>query len=544
MLRKSLNKTIFAVLFIFVFSSAALALSPHDAISKRSANDMYAVLSMNNVNGLLQEIFSPANIAMFTPLLEPDQVQGVNIAAGFASQIPANTLVIAAGMTNEMMPFVQVAASMPASVRSKLDRIADGTATGPDIVTLLLGDAALIFAAAFTPEVQKGDMGPYYSIENQVVFTAKDDLLLIATSLAYLEASIGALEKKENRLAFKRRFDSPNYLLMHVDFLSYAQLFKALGDEVYSKLEGATKKIKAPIEFEYALTIKPGSYLLSCAINFFEAFVDAENFKDIKPVKGGGLFLAGGGRLLFAFSSPLVIKGDDFKAYPESAKVWEQFIGVLEPLGISESDIESILDGYLSLAFGSEATVMGKKVPGGYITLTGREGAASKIFEKLMSNPMVAASIPLTQLKVKGWDTLYTVNQEVVPIPVLFGVMKDTLFLGLVDSSALDKKPETSSEVSKMLGNPLIGAGVIDTEEIWNLLRKEVSDPESLLSMVPGIEDAKGVLEELLKADLSIPLIKIWNSALDHGFVEISIANVSDEKRLLPILAKIGQMFK
>ena len=545
MLRKSFYKTIFAVLLVFVLSSAALALSPHDAISKRPSESLYVVLSMSDLGGLLQEIFSPANAALFKPFMEPEQAQGVDLVTGFASQIPANNVVIAAGITTDMMPFAQAAALMPASVRAKLDRVADGSATGADIVTLLMGDAALMFAGLIAPELKTGEKGPYYSLQDQVVFAAKDDLLLIASTPAELEASIGALEKKENRLGFKRRFDSSNYLLMHLDFLSFADIIKALGGEALDKaMIDPFKALKAPLELEYALTPKPGSYLVSSALNTMDALADTESLKNIKPKKGGGLLMVGGGKLLFAISSPLLFKADDYKEYPEFVKVWEQIIKGLEAFGISESDVIAMLNGFISLSLGSDATVMGKNVPGGFVTLTGQEGMAAKILENLVSNPLFSASVPISQLKVNGWDTLYTLNQEIVPIPVLFGVMKDTLFLGFVDSDALGKKPQTSPEVTKMLDNSLIGAGVIDTGAIWNRLRQETSDPASLLSLVPGIEEAKGILDELLKADLSIPLIKIWAPDMETSYTELSLANVPEEKQLLPRLINLAQMFK
>jgi hypothetical protein len=203
-----------------------------------------------------------------------------------------------------------------------------------------------------------------------------------------------------------------------------------------------------------------------------------------------------------------------------------------------------MLTGSMSLAFGSDATVMGMKVPGGYITLTGKEGVAGKIFENLMSNPLITGAVPMVPLKAEGWDSLYIVDQKIAPMPILFGVMKDTLFLGFIDSDALDKKPEVSPEVDKMLDNSLYGAGFIDTGEIWSRLRKEVADPNSLLSMAPGMEDAKGILNELLGADLSIPLIKLWSPELSTVLIEFSVVDVPDDKQLLPRLIKLGQMFK
>lgn len=545
MLRKSFNKTILAVLFILVISSAASALSPYDALSSRSENSSYVVLGMNDLNGLMKEIFSPVNVAMFKPLMGQDQAMILNLAASFVTQIPAKTMVIAAGMTAEMAPFVQAAALMPTSVREKLGRLADGTATGAEIVTLLFGDAALMFAPGFAPEVQEGESGKYYSLDGQVVFAAKDDLLLIASSPAELEASIGALEKKEDRLAWKRRFDSPNFLLAHIDFLALVPIFEMAGGNFLGKPGDIAKTFKAPFEIEEALTINPGSYLISTAMNILDSLADTERFKGKKPEIGGSLIMAGGGKLLFAMAGQLALSGEDFKkSRPDIAAAWMKIVEGLETMKISESDINALLDGSCSIALGSDATVMGMKAPGGHIALTGHEGAAANIFKKLVESPLISESIPLTSLEVEGWEKLVTVNQEVVPLPLIFGVMKDTLFLGFIDREALSVKPEISPEVAKMLDNPLFGVGVIDVAAIWDRLRKEVSDPGSLLSMAPGIEDVKGILNELLEADVSISLIKEWAPELGIGYTEFSVVDVPEEKLLMPRVFKIIQMFK
>ncbi|MCL1875739.1 MAG: hypothetical protein FWF87_05720 [Synergistaceae bacterium] len=545
MVRKSFNKIILAVLFIFVLSSAALALSPHDALSARQENSSYVVFGMNDLNGLLNEIFSQANIAMFTSLMEKDQANAVNMFAAFTAKIPLKNVVVAAGITAEMTPFVQAAAFMPDSAREKLDRMANGTATSAEIVTLLLGDSALMLATLFTLEVQEGAGFKYYNLDDQVVFAAKDDLLLIASSPVELEASIGALDKSGNRLAWKRRFDSPNYFLAHIDFLTLAPIIEMTGGDVVGKSGAIVKIFKAPLELEHALTINPGSYLLSTAANFLDSFVDVERFAERKPEVGGSLIMAGGGKLLFALAGQLALRAEDFRnSSPELAAGWDMFVKELETMKISESDIDALLGGSVSIALGSDATVMGMKTIGGHIAITGREGVAANIFNKIVESPIVSESIPLTSLEVEGWDKLLTLNQEIVPLPVLLGVKKDTLFLGFIDQGALSVKPEVSPEVAKLLENPLIGVSIVDVAAVWDRLRAEVAGPNSLLSMAPGIEEAKFILNELLGADVSITLIKSWAHELGVGYTEFSVVDVPEEKQLLPRVFKIIQMTK
>jgi hypothetical protein len=254
--------------------------------------------------------------------------------------------------------------------------------------------------------------------------------------------------------------------------------------------------------------------------------------------------MIGGGKMLLSISSQLSFRKEDLKMYPKVYEWWEMNVPLLATFGISESDIESMLNGYFSIQLGSNATVMGMKVPGGFITLTGREGAAAGIIERLMSNPLITESNPLVPLKVDNWDKLYTVNQDLVPLPILFGAMKDTLFLGFLDSQELGNKPEIVPEVAKILETPLFGVGVINTGEIWNLIRQEVANPNSLLMMVPDFEKVRAILSEILVADLSVPLIKIWNKELDASFMEFSIVDVPEEKQLLTRIIKFAEMFK
>ena len=544
MLRKSIKKTIFVVLFIFVLSSAAMALSPHNALSSKPAESFYTVISVNDLNGLLRTIFSPANLSMVKSMMGPQEALGVDMVSLFVSQIPANTVVFNAGMTAEMIPFVQAAAAMPDSARSRLDKIADGSATGVDIVTLLMGDAGAALAGGFEPEVQKGEKGPFYSLQGQVVFAAKENLLLMATSQAELEASIDALENEGNRLAFKRRFDSPNYWLIHVDYNSLARIAGAIGDENLAQLQVLTDLFKAPLEIEFAFTPNPDSFLISCAVNVLESVADTESFKDKKPVIGGGMFLAGGGKMLLALSSPIAFNKNQLRMYPKVLEAWDEVMSELAAIDISEGDIESMLNGSVSLSLGSDATIMGMNgpmnVPGGYITLTGQEGVAARILGKLVSTQ----AAPLVPIQVDDWEMLYTVNQGVLPMPIHIGVMKDTLFLGFVDSEALGKKPELSPEVAKMLEAPLFGAGVIDTGAIWNRMRQESASPQSILALIPGIEAVKAILDDILEADLSVPLIRIWSPELEVSFTELSIADVPEEKQLLKRIMKYAEMFK
>ena len=535
MFRKSFQAA-FVVLLVLAFSSAALALPPQDALSVRPAESIYTVLCVNDLSGVLKEIFSQANLDMVIPLVPPDEAEGIKMIAGIASQIPAKSVLISAGMSMSG-PFVQAAVSIPASLRKNLDSVAKGDASPGDLFTLLAGEGGMMFAGMFSPEPMKGAKGPYYSLMGQVAIAAKDDLLLIASSLEELEASIGALEKKENRLSFKRRFDSPNYWLMHMDMPTMTALATAFGGDV-SAISSHVDVFKAPMELEFGVTSKPDSVLISTAVNILECLANSAMYKDMKPAKGANLLQAGGGKLVLALSSPLLVDAAQFKAYPETAFVWGEFIKHLGMINITEGEIEDLLNGAFSLALGSDATVMGANIPGGYLALTGRNGAAAKILEKIMALP----DAPLVPLKADGWDSLFVADPAALPIPLTLGVMKETLFAGVVNSDSLSKTPAVPAEISKLLDNPLFGIGFVDVAGIWNWFKQELANPSSLITAtIP--EEAKGVLSLVMEADLSVPLIKLWSTELDNVFMEFSIIDVPKEKMLLPRLISIMQMF-
>jgi hypothetical protein len=127
---------------------------------------------------------------------------------------------------------------------------------------------------------------------------------------------------------------------------------------------------------------------------------------------------------------------------------------------------------------------------------------------------------------------------------VVFGVKGETLFVGLLNSDTLDKTPEIPGGMAKILDGPLFGADVIDTAGIWNRVRQEVADPGSLLSMTMGdaLDAVKDILDDVLGADLSVPLIKIWSPEVETCFAELDLVDVPQDKRLLPRLVKVGQM--
>ena len=522
---RRLFKAVFVVLLAASFSSVAWALAPDDALSARPAESVYTVVRVDNLSELFQYIFSPANIEMASSLMGSD----VELFAAIASQVPAESSVAVLGISGEGL-YVQAAMSMPDSARPTMDRIAAGSAGSGEIFSMLLGENGMMFAEMFAPEVQTGAKGPYYDLMGRVAFAAKENLLLIAFPPTELEASIDALENQENRLALKRRFDSINYLRLYMDMPTTAMFARMFGGE---DVRAVTGLFKAPLDVEIGFTPTPASFLVSLGANILESWPDFMRFNEMKPAKGGDMFLAGGGKLFLAAASRLSLDAAAIKANPLLAEGWNSLVRDFYPL--TEDIIEGLLNGNITLALGSEATVMGMSVPGGYIALTGRPRAARAVIRTTITNPEAI-------LQADGWDILYGPNPDQVPASVVMGLKGDTLFFGLVEAAALGKAPETTPQLAELLGDTVYGLAAIEFGEIWSWLRQASADPNSILSAFVQ-EPFKGMMNELLAAELSIPFVKIWSTQLEEAFMEFSIVDVPQENRLLPRVMQLAQMF-
>jgi hypothetical protein len=545
------RKIIFAILFILALNTASWAADPQNALSARPEASIYWAARVDDVGGILQSVLSPANIEMFTSLAGPEEAQGIRLAANLASQLPAKSVAFIVGMAEKPdIPFFQMAISMPERMRPRLDLVAQGKATAEDLVTLVLGEGGLMLAVTLEDiAVQKGPEGPYYVIDKNLdqspVLAAKDNLLLVAFSPAELSASLAALEKKENRLAFKRRFESPNYYLWHMDVARFADLIQADPDMTEIDLQALKAYFKAPLDVEAAFDAKPGSFLVSGYANILEALKNTERWKTMKPAPGAGLFLAGGGRLLLGFSGVTAFKAEDWKTYSEFAKLWDKLLGELGKKDITEKDLENLLTGNISILVGSEASVMGKRAPGLYIALTGQEGVAAKIWGKVVEDEDFSQAVPLSPLKAEGWDSLFMVDPALVPASLVLGVSKDTFFLGIVDPKSLGKKPELAPEAAELFKKDLFGAGFFDVAGAWEYLRKETADPASnlgdMLAAVLRSDPGLGSLvKDLLDAELPISSLKMRGPDLETGFMELTLVDVPQEKRLLPKLVSLA----
>ena len=235
-------------------------------------------------------------------------------------------------------------------------------------------------------------------------------------------------------------------------------------------------------------------------------------------------------------------KGSDIEVYPEIAKLWKKGMAYLAEYGVSESEVENLLSGSVSLACGGSAAFAGTQTPGAYLALTGRDGAAASIFKKITENENFATMLPTVPIEVKGWQTVLQVDPSMAPVPALLGVKDETLFLGLQDAAGLNAAPEVSERLKTLLEKDSIGTSFADFEAIRAALAALVNAPDSPVSALlpPPILSS---VKDVLGAELSVPFVSIWAPHYSEGFAEFSLVDVAPEKGLMAKVVEVAAQF-
>lgn len=548
-LRSKMRVSTVGLLLIFFAGafSPVWAAEPQDALSARADSSAYLAFRMNDLGGTLRSIFSPANVAAVTSVMTGGEAQTARLVAALMENVPLRSLAFAAGTTADGEPFLQLAASVAKESRAKLDSVGKGEATTEDLVRLLLGEGGLMLAAAAPPlSAQRGERGAYYLIDDKVALAAHDDLLVMALSAKDLEDSLDALKDAKKRLSLKRRFKSPAWYYLHCDFPAMAELGARDGKGVDEKIMEALKNaFRVPLRMEVDFESKADGMLISVAANIIEVFSFGDRLKDIKPQTGAGFFLVGDGEPFFGLSTISSFSGGDLKIHAELQRVWENILAETSKRGITEADIENMLNGSFSFVVGNRATILGNRAPGVYLAMTGRKGAAAKILNAVLADESFSMAVPLAPLTVKGWDNLYRVDPMLVPVPLIFGTKGDSLFVGMLDPEVMGGKPAFPAPAQKMLKSKLFAAGFLDVDALWKYLGSQIEDESTALGggarMLMG-EALYDAVKDIFGADLPVTFVKFWAPTQDTAFEELSMPNATrtdaEDKRLLPRIMK------
>jgi hypothetical protein len=408
--------------------------------------------SLENPTGIIKSVLSPANIEALSTLGSPIS-EMLGLAAGITQNLPLKSTAFIGGVAENGL-FLQIAAAMPPEMDETLNRVAANTATSEDIGTLLLGSEGSGFAESLTISSETNDNGSFYLVEDMFYITAKDGLILVALSAEELFASVAAAENGKNRLELNRKFESPDFMKFNMDVP-----FATSAAGIEENEGGLTSQFKAPLQIEAGFELKPDSFGVSLWGNITEALAETEYWKNLSPTVGSNLFAVGGGSPFLELASPVRLDAKTLKGWPEALGFWQMLVSTLAPAGITETDLENLATGTLSIAAGNDAAVMGKIFPGFYVALTGKEGAAGEILKKFTDNEETKSLVPLTALETEGWESLFAVMQDDLPASVLLGAKENTLLFGLADPQSLNNNPSLSDQAKAVFGGNAHAAG-------------------------------------------------------------------------------------
>ncbi|MDR3076774.1 MAG: hypothetical protein LBU26_05690 [Synergistaceae bacterium] len=511
-----------AIIAALASAQPSRAAEPTDALTARGgAGSVYMTARLSNLNAVMKAVFTRQNVDAFMAAFANDAPEGVEMIASIASQIPAESVGVSAGMDPEGF-FFQLAAALPAEYAESVAAIASGAAKPQDMASVLLGPMGALLGEMLEPQLRQGDGGsPYYEIfGGKLVAAAKDGLVLLAASPKDLAASLASLGGAAPRLAVERRFGSGDYIFSHTDMPAYG------GD--------AAAQYKAPLEAELDFERKPGSFLVSGWVNLPESLAAAQNLPAMEAKKGADAFLAGGGNALLVLAGPMILNSAYIRSIPSAVKGWEEAVAALGGIGISEADFDALCSGMMSIAAGNSATLAGpQNIPGAYVALRGKDGAAAKIMGALAGNEDLKAHLPLEPVSAEGWDMLCSL--PALPATVLAGVKGETLFLGLADAQTINEAPALSAKARGVLEENYPAGGFIDTEALWNRLRNEAANPGPLAAAyMEAYPEAAEAVRNVLGAELAVNFIKITSESWEKGAIEFFLADVPPEKALTP----------
>ena len=539
------RKSVLTVTLALCLSLCALtawASDPVDALSARPGDSVYAVLRLEDLGGFLRWAASEGNLKPFAPLAGFGDEE-IQFLTSVLAEVPVTGAALACGMTADMTPFLQLALALPAELQPKLDLVANGTAKAEDVAALLVGNSPVAVMAPMALELKSE--GGVVTLNDLVVLSAKDNLLLIGLTPSDVKASAEAVESGERRLALKRRFAARDCVLLHLDFDTASALAKAAEDEDMTAAFGELREyFRAPLDVELNFESLAGRFLVSAAMNLREALTEkyAAGLDKGKPVPGGHIRLLGGRSPMLAMG--MTLNSSALKEQPATKDGWKAFVKGLGMLGVTEEEFVKLVNGGVSLAAGGNfVSLEGVRVPGLVLALEGQDGVAVSLTGRLAEKEKAH----LNPIQSEGWDSLLQLDSSISPVPCLVGAKGETFFAGVIGASSLTATPEPTPRLAELLRSEAVSSLYLDFETFRSYLKEELDGP--LGAMLPFLAAMAGdevsslapLVKDALDVKLSVPSFSFWSPDGETLFLDFAVVDVPPEEGLWARAAKICQ---
>ena len=535
----------FAVLAVMLFACAAYSAQPEDALSVRNEESVYMTLRLNDTASFLKWVFSDEHLKLFVLAAKQNASEEEALAVAeflrtMVGMSPLRESALTIGMNKPEpkslnMPFLQFAFTAGPEVSEITAKIADGTAEAGDLAALIMGNK---IAAAFIETMIKVERGEdnILRINNDIFMTAKDDVVLVASSLEELRASLNALDDEKARMftAKPRKFAEKDFMLMHIDYATAAELDDDELDEI-----NAEKYFAKPLEVEFAFNRTAEKFLMSLAVNLVEALKKeyAEQLynaaKNYTLVKGGHIDLASiGGK-----TSPLAAIGTyvNFALLKDQEEAKPFVSAILRNLrvrfGISEEEAYAILTGPFSAVVNGTVTFEGFKIPALYMSLTGQKGAAAKVFGKLTKSPHFS----------KVHDGILQLDSSISPVSCLAADRGESLGVCFAELASFSEKPELAPAFAQLMNRESIASIWVDFAGI----QRWINDDENGVFMTVGpLMTFAGygkyfkAIRDVFNAELSVPSMSIWTEKIETVHMEFALKDINPENGLVSKILK------
>lgn len=503
-MRKREGLLVFPVLCTLVLLLVAPAfgqerLDPAQALGSWTDESYYVAARLGDIKGLIKDLLAakPFREALEE---EPDAAAALE----WLASLPVESGAFAGGLRKGVLQ-VQGVLSLTAEGEELLKRIAGGTLTSEDL------EFAGNFGFRIAGPVPTPLGVPCYRIspideEHPLLglsLAAKGNLLLLGMTPRDIDGSIAALADPARRFAPTRKFADRNYLILHDNGLLQLGLLAA-PTPIF---------LNSHVEMELAFDKSDEALNFGFYTNLPKAMLSEERLRGFAPLDKP-VPLLGGGKTLLALSTPV-----NYDAFAEIIRTYgddeaklslEQVLGMLGQFGITEADLRDLARTF-SVVIGGGASFMSAPLPGAYALVEGTGDAAKKI-ATTVAELLRGQQLPLEELKVEGWDTVYSMS---IPATVTIAVKGSTLLAGFLDAQKLGTPQESDPALTELLAKKnlqgffFLDAKVLAREMLQFLQAGDIWDqligPDEAGEMGEGMIAAMAILQSLdaLRAEAS-----------------------------------------